>query len=108
MTIDSARDCLVELLDGREPRALLTAAAVAQRLSVERGWVYAHATELGAVRLGGGPRSRLRFDPAVIAERLTPRPNGPPRIGRPTGRVAGAAPLLPIKPSRSRTLGRPT
>jgi hypothetical protein len=28
-----------------------------------------HADELGAIRLGAGPRRRLRFDPAVVRER---------------------------------------
>lgn len=37
------------------------AAELARRRAVERDWVYAHARELGAIRLGG-PRGRLRFD----------------------------------------------
>lgn len=37
------------------------AAALARILDVDRDWVYSHAAELGAVRLGG-PRGRLRFD----------------------------------------------
>ena len=39
----------------------LNAAEVAQLLQVTREWVYQHADELGAVRLGGGRRPRLRF-----------------------------------------------
>jgi hypothetical protein len=39
----------------------LNAAEVAQLLHVSREWVYQHADELGAVRLGGGRRPRLRF-----------------------------------------------
>jgi transcriptional regulator with XRE-family HTH domain len=38
------------------------------RLELDRSWVYSHAIELGAVKLGDGPRARLRFDPE-IAER---------------------------------------
>jgi hypothetical protein len=70
---------------------LLTAADVARRFSVTRSWVYAHARELGVVRIGDGPRPRLRFDPAVVAQRQLPlrrvleAPNGG---------------LLPVKPSR--------
>ena len=52
---------------------LLSAAQVATRLGVERNWVYDHAEELGVVRLGEGPRPRLRFDPAAIAERTIGR-----------------------------------
>lgn len=69
---------------------LLTAAEVAARFSVDRGWVYAHANDLGVVKIGDGPRPRLRFDPAVVAQRQLPR--------TPVGASPGE--LLPIKPSR--------
>src|SRR4051812_40819680 len=46
--------------------SLLDAAEIAQRCGVTRAWVYAHAAELGALRLGAGPRPRLRFDPAIV------------------------------------------
>lgn len=52
------------------PARFLDAAATARMLSVERDWVYEHAEELGAVRLGG-PRGRLRFDRREVCERLT-------------------------------------
>jgi hypothetical protein len=51
------------------PARFLDAAATARMLSVERDWVYEHAEELGAVRLGG-PRGRLRFDRHEVRERL--------------------------------------
>jgi hypothetical protein len=38
------------------------AATLAAHLGVTRGFVYEHATDLGAVRLGVGSRARLRFD----------------------------------------------
>lgn len=44
------------------PTQLLDARALAARLGVTRGWVYVHASTLGAVRLGTGPRAPLRFD----------------------------------------------
>jgi hypothetical protein len=50
---------------------LVDAQAVADRYGVERSWVYAHADELGAVRLGDGPRGRLRFDLEEAGRRLT-------------------------------------
>lgn len=37
------------------------ATALSKHLGVDRDWVYAHATELGALRLGGA-HGRLRFD----------------------------------------------
>lgn len=44
-----------------EPAAWLNAREVARRLGVTREWVYEHADELGASRIGTGPRPRLRF-----------------------------------------------
>ena len=41
---------------------LVDAATVAQELGVARSWVYSHAPELGARRLGTGTKGRLRFD----------------------------------------------
>lgn len=49
---------------------LVDAAAVAAMLGVTRGWVYEHASELGAVRLGAGTRPRLRFDLEVVGVAL--------------------------------------
>jgi hypothetical protein len=43
---------------------------VAARYRVSRSWVYAHQRELGAMRLGDGPRARLRFDPKVVADAI--------------------------------------
>jgi hypothetical protein len=70
---------------------LLTAADVAWRFNVDRSWIYAHARELGVVRIGDGPRPRLRFDPAVIAQRQLPL------VRVPEGSERG---LLPVKASR--------
>jgi hypothetical protein len=50
---------------------LLTVAEVAARLRVSPKWVYAHQHELGPIRLGDGPKARLRFDASVVAARLT-------------------------------------
>src|SRR5215217_4597789 len=47
------------------PVRLVDAATLATILDVERDWVYAHARELQAVRLGG-KRGRLRFDLASV------------------------------------------
>jgi predicted DNA-binding transcriptional regulator AlpA len=109
-TIEAVARRVAQLLRAAEVQrdALLTAAQVAARLGVDRSWVYAHANELGAVRLGNGPRARLRFDPAVVEQvvvrRRGPRATVARRVAaRPTTR------LLPIKsPTRApgaRTLG---
>jgi integrase len=44
------------------PARYVDAATLALALGVERDWVYARARELGAIRLGEGPKARLRFD----------------------------------------------
>jgi len=56
---------IVELLRGETATpcdGLVDARTLADRLGVARGFVYAHADELGAVRLGDGPKAPLRFD----------------------------------------------
>jgi hypothetical protein len=52
------------LLERPTPSAhrLLEAKELASTLNVSVDFVYAHAAELGAMRLGDGPRARLRFD----------------------------------------------
>lgn len=86
-------------IGGGEP--LLTARQVASRFNVDRGWVYAHADELGVVRLGDGPKPRLRFDPAIVAQRVAVAP-GRVVPGRPSGTVRADVSLLPIKRPRRR------
>jgi hypothetical protein len=50
----------------------ITAEEVSRWWGVSRRWVYDHAEELGARRMGSGRRPRLRFDPDEVAERLGP------------------------------------
>jgi hypothetical protein len=62
---------VAELLQQEGPigARFVDAAYVARKLGVDRDWVYEHARELGAVRLGG-PRGRLRFDLPAVRRRL--------------------------------------
>jgi hypothetical protein len=92
---------VAQLLARPESDGLLTARQVASRFNVDRNWVYAHANELGVIRLGNGPRPRLRFDSAVVARCLLPSPlaAGPTAVARGT---ATHVPLLPIKSTRMR------
>ncbi|HXS48323.1 MAG TPA: hypothetical protein VN756_12775 [Solirubrobacterales bacterium] len=72
-SIESLARRLAELLVPAEPlqrRRLISAEEVASWWGVGRRWVYDHAEELGARRLGAGRRPRLRFDPDEVAERL--------------------------------------
>lgn len=67
---------VAELLEQRGARratgGLVDGAELARRLGTDRSWVYSHAEELGAIRLGTGPKARLRFDPdaAILQARL--------------------------------------
>jgi hypothetical protein len=72
---------------------LVDAAILARSLNVDRDWVYANARRLGAIRLGDGPKARLRFDVARARETLAAADSGDqappdklrPRRGRPRG-----------------------
>ena len=44
---------VVELLGSERSPRYVDAATVSRDLAVERDWVYSHADELGAIRLGG-------------------------------------------------------
>lgn len=50
----------------------ITAEEVSRWWGVSRRWVYDHAEELGARRMGSGRRPRLRFDSEEVEERLGP------------------------------------
>jgi len=55
---------VVQLLQrpGAGAYQLLDPKALAVALNVSIDYVYAHAADLGAMRLGDGPKARLRFD----------------------------------------------
>jgi hypothetical protein len=76
---------------------LVDAKTLSELLGVTRAWVYAHADELHAVRLGG-PQGRLRFD----LSRVMAPPEGTPSLARRTAKRAKVlrqgASLLPIDP----------
>jgi hypothetical protein len=90
--IEAIAQRVVELLErqGLQRRELVDAAELARRLGIERSWVYSHAIELGAVKLGGGAKPRLRFDPEVAARVLRRVGNGP-TADPPPARVSGRA-----------------
>jgi len=98
---------VVELLErrGLQRRELVDAAELARRLGIERSWVYTHAIELGAVKLGNGAKPRLRFDPEIAARVLRkvdgkPAADPPARSGKRASQPRGSkgkAELLPIR-----------
>lgn len=65
----STRPTGLSLLDPKELAAAL-------RVSVD--YVYAHAADLGAMRLGDGPKARLRFDLHTARQAMRARKQ-PPR-----------------------------
>lgn len=119
---------VVELLNeepGADQTRYVDAAFVARKLGVDRDWVYAHARELGGMRLGG-PRGRLRFDLLEVRRqldshaqrtpaqhrRIRPRKRPPRRLGnvdllpytevRSTGQIGGRATRQRPRPDNGR------
>lgn len=86
------------------PGRLLSAAEVSEWWGVRRGWVYEHAGELGAIRIGDGERPRLRFDADRVAQRLQRQPASPPPTqpepavrARRSPRIPGGSPRLAFR-----------
>ena len=91
---------------------LVTAKELAAYLAVDVAFVYEHADELRARRLGTGPKARLRFSiPDVDAALMSPCSEGrksepEPRstsckLSTPTNLCPSGAPLLPIRRNRT-------
>lgn len=97
-----------------QPEGFVDAHEIARRVGRSRWWVYEHAGELGAVRLGSGPRARLGFSPAradaylkAAADLRAPVPPLP--RARPRRRRSTRAPveLLAFTRDDERTTDRP-
>lgn len=65
---------------------LMTVAQVRDEFGVSADWLYANAEALGAIRLGSGPRARLRFDRTTIAQRVATLASDGRRAGSARGR----------------------
>ena len=109
--LDEIAEAVAAKLGVELPREdhLLDAAGVAERYGVTADWVRLNADRLGALRLGDGPRARLRFDAEKVADALTtrqvsrrsaPADSSPRRRSR--RRTASGAPLLPIRAPNQR------
>lgn len=69
--VDAIARRVVALLSGAAaPAQLVSAAELSRRLGVSRSTVYEKAEELGGIRIGSGPRARLRFDADQVAKTL--------------------------------------
>jgi predicted DNA-binding transcriptional regulator AlpA len=81
---------------------------VARLLGRSAPWVYQHAIELGAIRMGNGPKARIGFDLATIEEWKRAHQLGPSEARRQTRRrprrsaISTGANLIPYEPSRDR------
>lgn len=97
-TIEAIARRVVEILErcGLQQRELVDAVELARRFGMERSWVYSHAIELGAVKLGNGPSlgsaSILRSPPGYCGRLARDR-----RLTRPPVRVSGRASLRRVE-----------
>jgi hypothetical protein len=83
-------------------RRLATAKELAEALGVERSWVYGNQKRLHAIRLGRGPRARLRFDLGRAVEAFVDADESETRrAGRPRRR-----PATPLPPGVNLIRGR--
>lgn len=108
--IDAVAEHLAEVLSPAPANVgLIDAQELAEQLGVARDWVYANAERLGGVRLGDGPRARLRFDAERARQALTANAaGGQPtngatsrrRRGRPRRKTVAAVPLIQGRSSR--------
>lgn len=89
------RASLLELSGGCE---MLTAAQLANALSVRTPWVYEHAVDLGAIRLGHGSRPPVRFHVDSVLDALLGAQDERParRLSAPKPRPVPADGLLPV------------
>jgi predicted DNA-binding transcriptional regulator AlpA len=88
-------------------RPLIDAQEVARLTGRTREWVYDHQGELGAIRLGSGPKPRLGFDPARVLAHMdraddptpvtVPAAANPSRRRQRAGRTAAGAELLRVR-----------
>ncbi len=73
---------VVQLLDRPGPGTfqLLEPKQLARALNVSLDYVYEHAADLGVMRLGDGPKARLRFDLQTAHTAMRSRKQ-PPAVG---------------------------
>ena len=108
--IDTVAEHLAEVLSPAPANVgLVDAQQLAEQLGVARDWIYANAERLGGVRLGDGPRARLRFDAQIAREALTANAGGeqpthlatsPRRGGRRRRKSVAGVPLIQGRSSR--------
>jgi hypothetical protein len=100
LDLEQLAELLASKLDERQAarQRWVDAGAVSVHLGVERSYVYEHADELRAARLGDGPRARLRFRLELVDEAVASGTVCPP--GR-RSEIAASGAVEP-KPRRRR------
>ena len=96
------------------PASLLTVKELARHLKLNPAWVYEHASELGAIRTGNGPKARMRFDLRTATDALkqhqqdtpTPYASRPRRTPAAPEAYPTDAPLLEIRRREARGVRR--
>jgi hypothetical protein len=80
LTVEAIAQRVAELLSEHvsDSFRLLATPVVARMLAVSEEWVREHAAELGAIRVGDGPKGALRFDAGRVRAELERR-----RVERP-------------------------
>jgi hypothetical protein len=96
---------VADRLGARQRDRLVDTATLAEALGVSPSFVRAHANELGAVRIGDGPKARLRFDidqvrAALATTSSASASNAAPAPAR--RRAAGRRTPVPLLPVRGR------
>lgn len=85
---------------------ILKVAEVARLLGRSAAWVYEHAAELGAIRMGNGPKARIGFDLSTIEQWKREHQVAPPQTRKPPRRRArrsaasSGSNLIPYEPLR--------
>jgi excisionase family DNA binding protein len=97
----SVIELIVSAQDLRALPALLTVTETAELLRVGRSWVYEHAAELGAVKLGRGQTAPLRI-PRDGVRQIVGMPQTPPArrslSARQNGEATKSASVLRARP----------
>jgi hypothetical protein len=96
--VDAIAERVSDLLRSEPPFSrLVDAATLADVLGVDRSYVYAHADELGTVRLGGGSKPRLRFDLEASLEAFACYASKQSHGSNASARAESAAPAAPLR-----------
>lgn len=59
--IEAIAEKVAELISPGTDGKLITVSQLSESRGLSQDWIYANAAQLGAIRLGDGPRARLRF-----------------------------------------------